>query len=956
MSCAQCSPATPRGWLFLLAGVLVAAAPPSDVRAAGMPEAADVLAALGTPKGVCAVLGRAGSRTATDLARTGRAMVFLQVAGPEEADAARQAAREAGLLGAGLFVSEGSLDRIHLAENVADALVAAGPDVAPRDEVLRVLRPGGTAFLGGERVPKPVPDGVGAWTHHYHGPDNNPQCDDRLARAPYLTQFVASPRYAPAPQATVACNGRVYLAFGHVAWHRREEPWLNTLIAVSGYNGTMLWRRALDRGVMVDRCNLVATPDALYLGTPRACLVLDGASGKVRDEITLPGNVADGPFWKWLALADGRLIALLGADERPDANATWRRNAHGWPWNGISNGYNADEYRWGFGRTLVALDPVSKKVLWRHREERPIDGRGLCMAGGRIFLCRFGEYLACLDAETGKQVWRRTAADDPDLFAKIGPYRPGHGYIGGWKSTVFLRCTDRAIYFLGPQVHRLTAVSAADGRFLWQYPDRDLHIVIRDDALYTIGPQKSRGLTRKLDPLTGKFLASYPAARRACARSVGTPDGIIFRKQGGSQRLDLATGRMQYISSMRPPCHTGVIVSDGHLYWGPWVCDCNLQMYGLVACGPAGDFDFDQAATEADRLQPAPGGRQVTPLPQSAGDWPTYRHDPARTARTDVAVPEKPTPLWTTDPLTKGEPTAPVCVGGLVLVAGADGAVHALAAADGRPRWTALTGGPIGYPPTVAAGRALVGSADGWAYAFEAATGRRLWRFRAAPRERRIRVYDRLISTWPVSSGVLVAGGVAYLACGINNYDGTHVYALDAATGRIRWQNNTSGHLDAFSSRGVAAQGDLLLDGKRLYLAGGNAVSPGAYRIKSGKCVAKPPFDWEARAPRGRELTLQGERVKVSGQPLYATPENRVFDRSVGWAEPVVHAANARLRCDGGKDGWVLRACDPDTDASLWTVPLPGPPVRWGLAVDRDGRIVVSLRDGRLVAFGKESG
>jgi outer membrane protein assembly factor BamB len=81
-------------------------------------------------------------------------------------------------------------------------------------------------------------------------------------------------------------------------------------------------------------------------------------------------------------------------------------------------------------------------------------------------------------------------------------------------------------------------------------------------------------------------------------------------------------------------------------------------------------------------------------------------------------------------------------------------------------RWTAYTGGPISYPPTLWQGRALVGSGDGWIYCFEAATGRQLWRFRAAPAERVIPVYGSLRSTWPVAGGVLVEDGIAYAAAG----------------------------------------------------------------------------------------------------------------------------------------------------------------------------------------------
>ncbi|GAG12236.1 unnamed protein product, partial [marine sediment metagenome] len=269
------------------------------------------------------------------------------------------------------------------------------------------------------------------------------------------------------------------------------------------------------------------------------------------------------------------------------------------------------------------------------------------------------------------------------------------------------------------------------------------------------------------------------------------------------------------------------------------------------------------------RLESA-GAAKVAALDVAAADWPTHRAGAAREAKTSAAVPEKVSRLWGFEPEVACEPTAPVAAGGLVFVGGSDGIVRALDAATGKLKWTAYTGGAVGYPPTIADGRAYVGSGDGWAYCFEAASGRLLWRFRAAPKERRISVYGTLSSTWPVSSGVLVHDRVAYLAAGINNFDGTHVYALDAANGKIKWQNNSSGHLDAFSHRGVAAQGDMLLRGGRLYLAGGNAVSPATYDTANGKCLNQPPADWMSRAPRGRELIIEKGQVKVRGQALYS--------------------------------------------------------------------------------------
>jgi len=921
-------------------------------------EAEAILDRIGISRGICVVLGDKECELALDLARNSDLTVYLQLASARDVEAASRAADAAGLLGTRIWVAKGNSTRIGLADNLADALVAVGdPAGVPKAEVLRVLRPEGKAIQGRGELVKPLPQGADDWSHHYHGPDNNPQSEDRLAVAPYITQFIAEPRYGPGPQAAVASAGRIFMAFGHVAWHKREEPWLNTLVAMNGFNGTILWKRPLSPGIMVDRSAMIATPTTLYLADDKSCKLLDAATGRLTDEIVVPANLTDGSFWKWMALEDGVLYALVGKAEPLDPVARWRSVRHGWPWSGVSEGYNRSEYTWGLGKTLLAIDPKTKRVRWHHQEAVPIDSRTLCMKSGRIYYGSFGQYIASLDAKTGKVIWRRTAQDDPDVFKAIGPYRPGHGYVAGWKSTVYVKCTDEALYFVGPQVEWLTALSAEDGRVLWTFPNKDLHVVIRDDGLYTIGAQKSEGHTKKLDPLTGQILASYETHRRACTRSVGSADGILFRASGGSVRLDLATGKPQWISPMRPSCHIGVIVANGHLYWVPWVCDCNLQMFGVICCGPAGGFEFDRRATQQQRLERSVDDRtKIAPFQESPADWLTYRANSARTARTRAAIRDEVSLLWKSKPKVKFEPTAPVAAGGMVFVGGSDGIVRALDAATGAPRWRAYTGGAVRFPPSIAGGRALVGSGDGWVYAFEAATGRMLWRFRAAPVERRIPVYGSLLSTWPVASGVLVEQGVAYFAAGINDYDGTHLYALDVATGEIKWQNNTAGHLDAWSRRGVACQGELLLHDGKLYLAGGTAVSPGAFDVTNGECLNDPPSWVGTQARRGRELRLANGRVEVSGQPLYSRADYPVYDKSAQWDDPVVQAKNVSLLCRQREDPpggvWSLVAQDPANGTDLWEQPLPDEPVRWGMAVDAGGRIIVTLRNGQVLCFG----
>jgi len=939
-------------------------------------SAEEVLGGLDARSGIVAVLGDEGCRTAIDLARREGVTVFVQVAGAQQAADARRAAHEAGLLGTRLFVSEGGLDRIRLADNVADALVVVGDAAVPREEALRVVRPQGRAFVGGRALTKPSPAGVDDWTHHYHTPDNNPQSTDRLALAPYLTQFIAAPRYAPAPQNVVASAGRVFMAFGHIAWHEREEPWLDTLVAVNGFNGTLLWKRKLTSGIMVDRSTMIATPTALYLADEESCKLLDPATGRLIGEIAVPAKLVGGTFWKWMAFRDGVLYALVGKQEATDPVKRWRRTAHGWPWGAISDGYNLKDptawdakkwkrtesfdpkdHVWGFSKTLLAIDTKTKKVLWHHTErQHAIDSRSLCMKNGRLYFCHFSKYLVCLDAKTGKEVWRKTPDNDPTLFKAIGPYCPYEAWSTGWRTTYYLRCSDKALYFAGPQVFDVTAVSTDDGRHLWTYrAQRNPHVLIRDEGLYIIGAQDLKGDTHRLDPLTGEVLASYDIARRACVPVTGSADSMLFRSHGdGTERLDPVSGTHQWISPMRPSCFIGTVISDGHLYWTPWVCDCNLQMFGTICCAPAGTFAFDQAAVESERLESADQAAAVAPFEQSPAAWPTYRANNTRTAETQAAVAGRVKRLWTFTPKAPFEATSPVAAGGVVFVSGSDGVVRALDAATGKPRWTAYTGGAVRYPPAVADGRALVGSGDGYAYAFEAATGRRLWRFRAAPADRKIPVYDQLLSTWPVASGVLLDGGVAYLAAGMNNYDGTHVYALDAATGKIKWQNNRAGGVGPSFGSEAGVQGDLLLDQGKLYLASGSSGSPTVFDMATGKCLGTGQ-----RARRGRELHVfvgkdkrgtDQRQVRAVGQPLYSIYP--VYSKEVAWDPPVVKAKNAHVLCRQTPNGSMLVAQDPATRKDLWQQPLPGRPVRWGVAVDSAGRILVTLQDGRVVCFG----
>ena len=172
-------------------GCVVAVA--AGLAAAGELPARPTLDRIGVTRGICVVLGDPKGTLALALARGSQLTVYVQNTSAAAARAACAAADAAGLYGRRIYVATGDGARIGLATNLADAVVAPGGTSVPKSEVLRVLRPGGNALLGQAALVKPWPKGTDDWSHHYHGPDNNPQSRDRLARAPYLTQFIVEP-------------------------------------------------------------------------------------------------------------------------------------------------------------------------------------------------------------------------------------------------------------------------------------------------------------------------------------------------------------------------------------------------------------------------------------------------------------------------------------------------------------------------------------------------------------------------------------------------------------------------------------------------------------------------------------------------------------------------------------------------------------------------------------------
>ncbi len=265
----------------------------------------------------------------------------------------------------------------------------------------------------------------------------------------------------------------------------------------------------------------------------------------------------------------------------------------------------------------------------------------------------------------------------------------------------------------------------------------------------------------------------------------------------------------------------------------------------------------------------------------SARDWPAYGGDAARSAVTEERIELPLEMLWTWQPCQAPSPAwpepakelhrldfdyapQPVVSGGMIFVpSSADDAVRALDLESGAVRWRFVTGGPVRFAPALAGGRLYAASDDGWLYCLEAATGRLLWRFRGAPGDDVLLGNGRLISRWPLRSGVVVADGTAYFTAGMWPAEGVYVHAVDAETGEPRWCNDSSGqmymdlpHTGASGFSGVSPQGYLAVTGDALIVPTGRSL-PALYDRHTGELRCYEPA--RGKYDGGSWLTTAGE-------------------------------------------------------------------------------------------------
>jgi eukaryotic-like serine/threonine-protein kinase len=233
--------------------------------------------------------------------------------------------------------------------------------------------------------------------------------------------------------------------------------------------------------------------------------------------------------------------------------------------------------------------------------------------------------------------------------------------------------------------------------------------------------------------------------------------------------------------------------------------------------------------------------------------------------------------------------STPAVSGGTVYFGSSDHQVYALDERSGTLRWKFATHGRVSSSPAVADGRVYVGSFDGAFYALDAAQGTLAWKF-ATEGEHRFSA-RHLHGAEPAAelmpdpfdvflSSPALAGGVVYFGSGDGN-----VYALEAASGELRWKFHTGNVVHA--SPAIAAGTLYVGSWDSYFYALDAATGKQRWRFKTG----------EDPAIHNQE-GIQSSAVVANGMVYFGCRDSNLY---------ALDAASGELRWSfSNKGSWVI--------------------------------------------------
>lgn len=759
------------------------------------PRAEDILKACGVRGGLIVQIG-CGDGNLTASLGAGRSLVVQGLdtdpANVEKAQRHIQSLRLGGRVSADVFDGR----RLPYVDNLVNLVVADDLGEVAMPEVMRVLRPGGVAYVKQDgtwtRKVKPWPAEIDDWTHYLHDSRGTSVSQDRVAGHPGGLRWTGGPFWARSHEHTasmtalVSAAGRIFYVMDEGPVASIQLPPATFLTARDAFNGAVLWKRPLR-----DWCNplyplksgpgwiprrLVAVKDRVYVaqGVGQNLLCLDAVTGKVACEYPETATTFE------VLVSDGIVFAAVDPDAKP---CDYRQeNANCWKERGRASG------RWGWHRetgtrVIKAMRADDGKLLWQR--EMPVVPMTLAV-DQRMVCFHDGSAVVALDRRTGKELWKTEV-----LPISLVPT--------GYSGPRLVLCEDRVLF--SPMKH-IVAISADTGKILWNVKGkpRSGHFCLEDfyvigDRVWVLGRGNNGAfVTYSLDdgaqleeyrnPINSFYIHQRCYPGRATVRVQLPP--IM-----GTTVYDMEKDEWSINHWVRGGCIYGIVPANGMIYATPNACACYYQskLDGFNALSP--DAQPADAPPAETRLVKGPAFGAGDGQPEyPAADWPTFRHDNTRSGYARTDVPAEVAPVWKKEFGTKL--SQPVVAGGkLFFCAVNTHTVYALDAGSGQEVWRFIATGRVDSPPTIYRGLALFGCADGWVYALDASSGKLAWKFHAAPNGRKLMAYGQLESVWPLAGSVLVQDGKLYCVAGRSMFldGGLRMLILNPGTGELLSEN-----------------------------------------------------------------------------------------------------------------------------------------------------------------------
>jgi SAM-dependent methyltransferase len=591
-------------------------------------SAEHILAATGVKGGLVVHLGCGdGKLTAAFRATESYVVHGLDADAANVADA-RQYVHKLGLYGP-VSIEHWTRARLPYAGSLVNLVMAEDLGVVSMPEVMRVLAPGGVAYVktGGRwtKTVNPRPDEIDEWTHFLHDASNNAVARDRRVGPPGRMQWNVGPLWSRSHEhvssiaAMISGGGRLFYvvdegltSITHNTDQRIPERWM--LVARDAFNGVLLWKRPLPqwrgdewKGFSL-RGRPASVPKRIVTDGQRLYATLSHRSGV---------SIFDPATGDTLSTIPG----TEGAQELIQHGPTL-----------IVYVDELEKRRGQPSGTIAAFDVDGNRPRWQAAVTR-FRSASLAANGERVVCCD-GDEMLCLSMADGSELWRASVSGS------------------GGEKTIILH-GEIVLEAGGPKI---VARDAAIGRTLWTAPGgqgamRPMDLFVAQGCAWHASA----------DGITGYDLATGKAAKildpsavqtaghhLRCYRAKATERFLITQFRG-AEFVSLTDENHTNIDWVRGACSFGLVPANGLLYVPPNPCFCypGAKLTGLLALAPAAKVENPEQATETTaQLERGPAYGEVGSRKSECGMEDAAPESALRTPavpHSDFRIPHRPT-------------------------------------------------------------------------------------------------------------------------------------------------------------------------------------------------------------------------------------------------------------------------------------------------------------------------